>query len=130
MRWPLAVPPSVTSRQTALSSGPTTITKRLLWSVPTARSLTRSADSVFPRPMRTFTNWPGIRTPSRLSNCARTRTVPLRVLTWLSMSCRRPRACVPPLVTVSISTGTSPSRARGTSFNARATTSSSASKLA
>ena len=87
MRWPFAVPPSCTSRQIALLSAPTTNTKRLSWSVPTARSLTRIAGSAFARPMRSLTYWPGMRLPSLLSNTARTRTVPLRVFTWLSMSC-------------------------------------------
>ena len=104
MRWPSTASPSVTSRQIALSSGPTTITKRLLWSVPIARSLTSSAGRALALPMRSFTNWPGIRLPSLLSNTARTRTVPLRVFTWLSMSCRRPVSFLPPFVTVSAST--------------------------
>src|SRR5712691_8497161 len=68
MRWPFAVPPSVTSRYAALLSSPTTITKRLFWSVPTARSLTSTAGSSFARPMRSLTNCPGIRLPSTLSN--------------------------------------------------------------
>ena len=43
-------------------------------------------------PRRTRANWPGMSRPSRLSNTARTRTVPLLASTWLSMSCRRPGA--------------------------------------
>src|SRR6185369_3437765 len=107
MRWPFAVPPSCTWRQSALLSGPTTMTKRLSWSVPIARSLTSSAGSALARPILMLTYWPGIRLPSRLSNTARTRTVPLFVFTWLSMSCRRPLSWRPPLVTVSASTAMS-----------------------
>jgi hypothetical protein len=68
---------------------------------------------------------PGMRLPSRLSNTARTRTVPLFVLTWLSISCSRPESRRPPFVTVTASTG-----ALFHSFITSNTVCSSASKLA
>ena len=73
--------------------------------------------------------------PSALSNTARTRTVPLFASTWLSISCSWPWNGVPSLVAVPICTGMRSICARalaplGSSRSARATTCSSASKLA
>ena len=94
-RRPSTTGPSVTSRYSALLSASTTMTNFLLWSVPTARSFTASAGSDFGWPICSRANWPGIRLPSALSNTARTRTVPLRASTWLSISCMRPSTSAP-----------------------------------
>ena len=86
-RRPSTGAPSVTARYSVLSPSPTTSTYFLSWSVPTARSLTSRVRAVCGWPMRMRANCPGIRLPSLLSKTARTRTVPLRGSTWLSISC-------------------------------------------
>ena len=55
--------------------------------------------------MRTRTNCPAMRRPSRLSKEARRRTVPLVTSTWLSISCSWPFHQAPSFAAVDISTG-------------------------
>ena len=125
--------PSETSRYSALFSGLTTSTNFLFWSVPIARSFTISAGSAFGWPMRSRANWPGMSRPSGLSKEARTRTVPLRASTWLSISCILPSNVSSPVASV-MRTGmrsTWPIRLSSASvLSARVTTCSSALKLA